>query len=93
MTNTKEAKAQIRKTLKAAGEMVSKSSTTSVRGFHNHSQGWNIWEFGSKIFLTYIRNGLEKTTSGDLASGIKILRSAGIEAQLYNLDRIVIEVK
>jgi len=93
MTNTKEAKAQIRKTLKAAGEMVSKSSTTSVRGFHNHSQGWNIWEFGSKIFLTYIRNGLEKTTSGDLASGIEILRSAGIEAQLYNLDRIVIEVK
>jgi 6-phosphogluconate dehydrogenase (decarboxylating) len=93
MTNTKEAKAEIRKTLKAAGEMVSKSSTTSVRGFHNHSQGWNIWEFGSKIFLTYIRNGLEKTTSGDLASGIEILRSAGIEAQLYNLDRIVIEVK
>jgi 6-phosphogluconate dehydrogenase (decarboxylating) len=93
MTNTKEAKAEIRKTLKAAGEMVSQSSTTSVRGFHNHSQGWNIWEFGSKIFLTYIRNGLEKTTSGDLASGIEILRSAGIEAQLYNLDRIVIEVK
>jgi hypothetical protein len=93
MTNVKEAKSEIRKTLKAAGEMISKSSTTSVRGFHNHSQGWNIWEFGSKVFLTYIRNGLEKTTSGDLASGIEILRSAGIEAQLHNSDRIVIEVK
>lgn len=93
MTNTKEAKNQIRQTLKAAGEMVSKSSTTSVRGFNNHSQGWDIWEFGSKVFLTYIRNGLDKPTSGDLASGVEILRSAGIEAELYEARRIVIEVK
>jgi hypothetical protein len=88
MTNA-ELKREIRKALKSAGEWVSKSSTTAVRGFHNASSGWNISEFAGNVQLNYVRNGMGATTQDDLARAFAILTSAGIGAEIRN-DRVVV---
>jgi hypothetical protein len=88
-------KQEIRKALQAAEQMISKTSSTSVRNFHSSSQGWDITEFAGDIFLTYIRNGLDKTTNLDVAKGLEILLAAKIPASVplnAITPRIVVEV-
>lgn len=90
-----EIKRAIRKAFKESGEMVSKESTTSVRGFHNNTQGWTISEFAGMLFVTYVRNGLNMTTDEDLARATAKLIDAGMNASIYShntgrADRIVI---
>jgi hypothetical protein len=88
MTNA-ELKREIRIALKRAGELVSKSSTTAVRGFHNASSGWNISEFAGTIQLNYVRNGMGATTQDDLERAFGILTDAGLNAERRS-DRVVV---
>jgi hypothetical protein len=88
MTNA-ELKREIRTALKRAGEWVSKSSTTAVRGFHSASSGWNISEFAGNVQLNYVRNGMSATTSDDLERAFVILTNSGIGAEIRN-DRVVV---
>ena len=94
MTKT-EMKREIRKALRASGEMVSKSSATSVRNFHSASQGWDIEEFAGQIYLTYIQGGLNKTTDANVAKAIEILLAANIPASVPTsviTPRIIVQV-
>jgi hypothetical protein len=88
MTNV-ELKRETRTALKRAGEWVSKSSTTAVRGFHNASAGWSISEFAGTVQLHYVRNGMSATTESDLVRAFTILTNAGIGAEIRGNQVIV----
>ena len=89
--NITDAKREARKALKAAGHDISKSSTTAVRGFHEHSEGWDMWEFAGALHLSRVAKNVAATiTEAEAEECAAILRAAGLDATVtFNLTHRV----